>query len=93
MKQFLLILIRIYWLSIPKSKRRSCLFKISCSNHVYRVTKDKGLISGLKALRFRIKNCNSEYAVIKIDNKPVLISASSKVFDESEINYSILNQI
>ncbi|WP_417558770.1 membrane protein insertion efficiency factor YidD [Mesoflavibacter zeaxanthinifaciens] len=93
MKQFLLIIIKIYWLTIPKSSRRRCLFQESCSNHVYRITKNEGLISGLKALRFRIRNCNSNYAIIKIDNKPVLISSSNKLFDESEINYSILNQV
>lgn len=93
MKQFLLIIIKIYWLTIPKSSRRRCLFQESCSNHVYRIIKNEGLISGLKALRFRIRNCNSNYAIIKIDNKPVLISSSNKLFDESEINYSILNQV
>lgn len=93
MKRFLLILIKIYWLSIPKSSRRRCLFQESCSNHVYRITKDEGLTSGLKALKFRIKNCNSNYAIIKIENKLALISSSNELFDESEINYSILNQI
>lgn len=93
MKRFLLMLIKIYWLTIPKSSRRRCLFQESCSSHVYRITKNEGLISGLKALKFRIRNCNSNYAIIKIDNKPVLISSSNKLFDESEINCSILNQV
>lgn len=93
MKRFLLMLIKIYWVIIPKSSRRRCLFQESCSNHIYRITKNEGFISGLKALKFRIKNCNSNYNIIKIDSKPVLISSSNKLFDESEINNSILNQV
>ena len=91
MKRFLLILIKVYWLAIPKSSRRRCLFQESCSNYVYRITKNEGLISGLKALKFRIHNCNQHYSIIEIDNERFLITKSNIVFKEKEISNSILN--
>jgi uncharacterized protein len=92
MKYLLLILIKIYWYIIPESNRRRCLFKTSCSNYVYKITENKGIINGLKALRFRSRNCNANYTIIKIGNKRVLVSSTNKVFDETMVNNLILNQ-
>jgi len=90
MKIFLLLVIKIYWVLIPKSKRRRCLFKTTCSNYVYNKTKSKGLISGIKALRFRIENCNTNYHIININNEKVLISAAQIIFRARQLNKSIL---
>ncbi len=90
MKHLLLIIIRFYWKYIPESKRRKCLFKTSCSNHVYKITKEKGLLIGLRAMIFRINNCNSNYNIIEINNRNILITKTYNVFDESEINKYIL---
>lgn len=91
MKVFLLIIIEIYWILIPKKQRRKCLFKVSCSNYVYNITSKKGLFSGLKALKFRIKNCNPNYSLMNINGEIILISATQKTFNEKELNKSILN--
>ncbi|MBN4047344.1 membrane protein insertion efficiency factor YidD [bacterium AH-315-P13] len=91
MKYLLLIIIKCYWLVIPKSKRRKCLFKISCSNYVYKKTKTEGVISGLNALKFRIKNCNPNYNIIEINGEKVLVTKRNKNFKENEIDISILN--
>ena len=72
MKIVLLLIIRIYWTLIPKQQRRKCLFKTSCSNYVYDETKKEGLLKGLKALKFRIKNCNPNYNIIKVNNFNIL---------------------
>lgn len=61
MRALLLLLIRTYWFAIPQSKRRRCIFKVSCSNHVYEVAKTKGLYCGLVALTYRFRNCNGDY--------------------------------
>lgn len=90
MKVLFLIIIRLYWFLIPESKRRTCLFKTSCSNYVYTKTKSEGLITGIKALKFRIKNCNPKYSIITINGERVLISGAWEVFKENEINTSIL---
>jgi len=91
MRIILLLIIKIYWIVLPKSKRRRCLFKTSCSNHVYSKAKSEGLISGLKALKFRMKNCNPYYNIIEINNEKILISSRHVLFKEKVINQSILN--
>lgn len=90
MKVFLLILIRIYWLFIPKSKRRKCLFKKSCSQYVYDIAKRDGLLLGLKALSFRIKNCNSQYNIMDIGKEKILITKTHKIFKEKDISPFLL---
>ena len=57
MKYFLLLIIKFYWFAIPKNKRRNCLFKKSCSHFVFETTAQYGLVRGLQALQYRIKNC------------------------------------
>lgn len=53
--------IDLYWL-IPPSKRRACLFKESCSCHVYRITKKEGVMKGIYSLWKRIKQCRPQYS-------------------------------
>ena len=63
MKFILLKIIQLYWYLIPETKRRKCIFEKSCSNHVYDELKQNGLKNGLKALTFRIRNCQPEFDV------------------------------
>lgn len=91
MKYLLLTIIKAYWRLIPESKRRKCLFEISCSNYVYDTTKVDGLILGIKALKFRFRNCNQHYSILNINGEKVLITKTNKIFKESEINKTILN--
>lgn len=65
MRICLLFLIKIYWFIKPKNKKASCIFKKSCSNYVYETTKNKGLIAGLKSLKFRVKNCSYGFELYK----------------------------
>ncbi len=90
MKVFLLLIIKLYWFLIPKSNRRKCLFKTSCSNYVYEETKTKGLFSGMRALKFRVQNCNSNYSLMELNGRQVLITKTYQVFKEEEISKSIL---
>ena len=63
MKILLLIVIKIYWKIIPKSRRRSCLFAESCSRYVYRITNDNGFWAGLKAFKTRYRKCKPGYKI------------------------------
>lgn len=90
MRISLMVIIKLYWFLIPKHKRRKCLFKKSCSNYVYETAKSKGLISGLKALKFRVNNCNSNYNILEIDSQKILITKTNKIIKEDSINESIL---
>lgn len=53
----LLLLIRLYWALCPPRLRRTCLFRQSCSRHVYCLTRRHGLRAGWRALRQRRQQC------------------------------------
>lgn len=61
MKFILLNVILLYWKCIPAEKRNKCLFKISCSQYVYRETEDHGFFAGMHALRYRHRVCRQNH--------------------------------
>ena len=61
MKWVLLNVIHFYWQLRFLRKRRTCLFKESCSHHVYRITHDSGFKAGVVALGYRISSCRPGY--------------------------------
>lgn len=67
MRLLLLLIIRLYWL-IPVSRRKRCLFKESCSRYVFTITKERGLIPGLKALFRRSRQCRPGYILFKTED-------------------------
>ncbi|GMN06289.1 hypothetical protein MTsPCn5_16780 [Croceitalea sp. MTPC5] len=94
MRQILLIIIKVYWFLIPESKRRCCIFREPCSQHVYKITSARGFGQGFKALIFRYQNCRYGYEIFEnpITNKIQLILPNKGVIDENEIAISLLNQ-
>lgn len=81
----LLLVIRMYWLLIPANKRRRCIFKESCSKYVYRITVTEGIISGLKALRFRNRHCQGGYAVYKYNGRYELKTVYGLIVQQEDI--------
>lgn len=77
---------------MPRNRRRKCLFKTSCSHYVYEQTKKKDLQAGLRALYFRIKNCNSQYQIIEVGGEKILITKTNKIFREKELSEYILKK-
>lgn len=69
---------------IPAKKRNCCIFKESCSNYVYKVCKQKGLLAGLKALKYRVKNCQPGYQLIETNGEVLLITVANEVIREKE---------
>jgi len=92
MKIILLFIIKIYWLTIPKNKRRQCIFRKSCSNYVFEITSKEGLIKGLKALLFRISNCRHGFEIFKNpeNDKVQMILPNQQVIDEIDIAKRLL---
>lgn len=92
MKLFLLIPIKLYWALIPVSRRRTCLFKESCSRNVYNATVKYGLLAGLKALQYRYKNCRPGYGLFtNRDNGTVeMVLPNSSIIPNDEISPAIL---
>ncbi len=61
MKYLLLFVIKIYWKIYPIHKRRKCIFKVSCSCHIYNLTEQAGFLTGVNALWKRFKQCRAGY--------------------------------
>ncbi len=80
----------MYQVSVPKRLRRQCLFKESCSCHVFRETREKGFTAGIKALKYRMHNCRPNYILIKINGNISLITAQNEAINECEIDERIL---
>lgn len=93
MKLILLLIIRCYWILIPQSKRRKCIFKKSCSHYVFETTQKEGLIKGLKAFHFRYKNCRGNFSIFKnpINNKIQMILPSQLIINREEISDRLIN--
>lgn len=81
----------MYWAFIPASKRNTCLFNVSCSNYVFNITTEKGLLKGIKALIHRYKNCRSGYHIMNIENETYMISANHEMFPINDLRESIIN--
>ncbi|WP_298501815.1 membrane protein insertion efficiency factor YidD [uncultured Maribacter sp.] len=91
-KHFFLIFIRFYWVLIPESKRRKCIFRESCSKHVFEVTSKSGFWKGVKAFKFRYKNCRQGYQIFQnpINNKIHLILPNRDIINEENIAKRLL---
>lgn len=92
MRHLLLLIIKLYWKIFPEEKRRRCIFKKSCSKHVYEITVEEGLFKGLEALLFRYQNCRGNFMIFNNpDNGRVqIILNSQKIVDSNQIAESIL---
>ncbi|WP_045492328.1 membrane protein insertion efficiency factor YidD [Chryseobacterium sp. StRB126] len=91
MKNLLILLIKMYWLVIPPAKRRKCIFKTSCSKHVYEKTINEGFISGLKAFKYRFKNCRSgAYILENPSGKIQVILPNQQILNETEISERLI---
>lgn len=83
-------MIKLYWIAVPEQNRRNCLFRESCSKHVYRTTQKEGLTKGLKSLKFRYKNCRSGYTLISTQDQTLLVTRNNNVILENEISYDLI---
>lgn len=91
MKYVLLILIRIYWITVPERNRRHCLFKESCSRFVYRITAAKGIKEGLLALNSRVHQCRPGYQLHKNEkqNSIELYLKDGTIIKEDEMSQNL----
>jgi len=92
MKLILLGIIHLYWSVFPKHKRSHCVFEESCSNHVFRITKEKGFFSGLLALNKRFHQCRPGYTIYKYEqsNTYELCLKNGSIVREDEIAPTLL---
>jgi uncharacterized protein len=62
-KYLVLAAIRLYWVVWPSELKRRCLYRETCSLHVYRATREGGFVIGLRALLSRVRTCRPGYTV------------------------------
>ena len=93
MKFIILLAIRLYWNFIPASKRRSCIFRESCSKYVYRIAKEKGFLGGLNAFAKRYKQCRPGYQITSssLSEETVMILCDGSVIENTEIADHLIN--
>ena len=94
MRYILLLMIRVYWRTIPSEKRKKCIFRISCSKHVYRETESFGFNAGIKALKYRFNNCKQGYEIFDnpVDGKIQIILRNGEVLEQAEIADRLLSR-
>jgi putative component of membrane protein insertase Oxa1/YidC/SpoIIIJ protein YidD len=85
MRGVLLFLIRQYWRVSVALPRRNCLFRETCSRHVYRVTSEEGVIPGIRALAVRVRRCRGGYAIVANH----FICRDGAVVPWSEVNFAV----
>nr|BFF37363.1 hypothetical protein BACT7_22250 [Tenacibaculum mesophilum] len=92
MKHLLLLSIKAYWKFKPKDKPACCIFRKSCSHYVYEETKRKGILAGVKALKYRLNNCTYGYELYlnPISEKKQMLLKNGEVLEEEEIAKRLL---
>lgn len=90
MKGLLLLAIRAYWKVWPKHWNRGCIFRESCSRHVYRETSESGVRVGLRSLITRSRQCRPGYYVWPVGDALYLKLADSSLLAEGDAAPEIL---
>ncbi len=90
MKSLLRVLIQLYWFVVPESKRRSCLFRESCSKYVYRITSEKGFVEGIRAMKNRFQVCRAEYSLTSDNGSLTLHLCNGAQIQEEDIAINLV---
>ena len=90
MKYLLLALIRTYWSLWPRHLNRGCIYKETCSHHVYWITYNLGFFAGCGALKQRIRTCRPGYAVTTSNGELGLILRDGSFLSQHLVANKIL---
>ena len=90
MKRLVLFAVESYWRLTNPARRRPCLFRETCSRHVYRITRDCGVRKGMMAFLQRLRQCRVGYAVeFDGQSEPFLRLADRSVVQSPELSESM----
>lgn len=90
MRSLLLFVIRCYWRFFPEQWRGQCIFRTTCSHHVYETTRTRGVRAGIRALIGRLRKCRPGYTVYSEGNALRVRLADGSSIDESEAASHVL---
>lgn len=95
MKQLLTLTILFYRWAIKPFYKRTCLFRVSCSQEVLNEARQNGFRAGINTLNTRLKYCRPGFLWSKnpVTGKQRLIFPDGKYLEENEISFEILNLI
>jgi putative component of membrane protein insertase Oxa1/YidC/SpoIIIJ protein YidD len=85
--------IEVYWLTVPESSRKVCLYRRSCSKEVYAHLNDYGFCRGMRTYLSRRASCRSGYKVIKKEGNFMLLTRKGLYIEENLINPILLSEI
>jgi putative component of membrane protein insertase Oxa1/YidC/SpoIIIJ protein YidD len=90
MKWLILSSVELYWKMTDPTRRRPCLFRETCSQRVYRITREAGAFKGLIAFAQRFRRCRLGY-VIEFDGQaePFLRLSDGSVAQTVELSESM----
>ncbi len=63
MTPVLLWVIECYWRLVPPSRRRTCLFRVTCSTYVYNTARSRGALAGISAIVRRLRQCRRGFSI------------------------------
>lgn len=92
MKVVLLAAIRGYWRFWPARWARSCVFRESCSRHVYRIATDHGGRAGLAALLRRYRQCRPGYGRVQVGEDRFVCLSDGSCVGEIEVADDVWSQ-
>ena len=94
MNRIITAVIRLYWLLIPEHRRRNCIYRISCSKHVYEMTKTIGWREGISAFRKRYHTCRPGYELIFLseENKLLARFPDGEILQEHDLSPEIIRK-
>ena|ERR1035438_857471 len=90
MRIILITIIQLYWRIRPQQRRRSCIFRESCSHHVYRVASHEGLGAGVRALLRRFRVCRAGYTIVPIRTEVGIRLVDGTMITQDEASYTVL---
>jgi len=90
MKTLLLFAIRCYWRFFPKRLRRQCIFRTTCSHHVYETTRARGVRAGMHAVIDRFRKCRPGYTIYSEGNALRVRLADGSSIDGNEVASHVL---
>jgi len=86
----LLFIIKLYWVIGSKAWPRECIFRVTCSNFVYKVTAQDGFVAGLNAFKMRWRACRPGYRMVWCDGKMRILLADGSFAEFDEISEDII---
>lgn len=90
MKWLILAAIRAYWRLRPARLKGRCLFRESCSLHVFKITKNRGFGPGIKAMITRAAICRPGYHITTCGGTLGILAKNGRFVPEPELANHVL---